>query len=87
MGIILAPEEPGPADVTDSQADSPMDAGKGDGSMIGGGIGPPPEDASKVDVFVTGILVAPDAGADEALAEPLPAGGPLDSAAFPAVLA
>jgi len=43
----------------------PDDAGSFDG-VGGGGIGPPPDDASKRDV-VTGILVAPDAGRDAML--------------------
>jgi hypothetical protein len=90
MGIILPPEDSGPADgmsfPADSQADSPTDAGKGDGSIMGVGIGPPPEDASRSDAF-TGILVAPDAGAGEALADPIPVEDRLDPGDFPAVLA
>ncbi len=74
----------GPAEASDQDVSSPSDAGLLD--VIRGGIGPPPEDASRPDVLL-GIMIAPEAGKGDAGADAsLDSGGPFDLPDLPAAV-
>jgi hypothetical protein len=72
------PEDAGDLDVVFSGSrDGPsVDATDDQTMVVGGGIGPPPQDASRADAF-PGILIAPDAGHE--------GGGPFDLPDLPEV--
>ncbi len=74
----------GPAEASDQDVSAPSDAGLLD--VIRGGIGPPPEDASRPDVLL-GIMIAPEAGKSDTGADAsLDSGGPFDLPDLPAAV-